>query len=312
MTEKSEVKNTNVAIFGSELEAAAGRVAERALNKSVDGVSGLIGDVFGGWIGDSIQQWRTRRLVACLIETKTFLEARGIPLENAKSLPMGEVFSIFDGASKQEDVSLTHMWASLLASGMDPHQEVLVEPSFYRILGSMSGLDALIVEFIIEFEEFSKKYDDILRIELSKIEDIEKRSNIRSCKLKEFSEKIRSNYSDKFAVFTEDQISYSLFNLLRIGIVYIPTINRVNNGGSLISIEMKYGDMKANSRALERVLNDILSQLHNPLENKKNNLKLLYPSTGYTGDIDQIAFALTGLGRRFVAACRPPVDRCAF
>lgn len=83
-------KAPEIILVKSEIEAAAARVAERAMNSTVDGLGGFVADVFGGVIGDSVKQWRNRNLVASLAKTKSRLDEMGIPLANAKALPMGE------------------------------------------------------------------------------------------------------------------------------------------------------------------------------------------------------------------------------
>jgi hypothetical protein len=55
MAENEIQKAQEVTLLKSEMEAAAARVAERAMNTTLDGFSGLVGDVFGGWFGEGVK-----------------------------------------------------------------------------------------------------------------------------------------------------------------------------------------------------------------------------------------------------------------
>ncbi|TIT63586.1 MAG: DUF4393 domain-containing protein [Mesorhizobium sp.] len=307
-----------VTILKSEIEAAAARVAERAMNTTVDGVSGVLGDLFGGWFGDGLKQWRTRRLIDTLVKTKDHLEAAGIPIENAKSLPMGELYAIFEGCSKQEDISLTEMWAALLANAMNPTNKKYIDPSFSRILGILSGLDASILKYI---DDFDKKKSDFTAAEreIFKMNQIQKEDNYNKNfqniiyeRDKEFSDWAADEHQSRFSGFTEENISYSISNLLRIGLIYPPEYQIPEN---LIRVGIqrkprKEDELVADDRLLRAYLRATSDQAGAAIE-KKSTLQSLttsirpnWPMIQRHATI-QPAYSLSGLARRFLLACSP-------
>lgn len=139
---------TSVTIFHSELEKQAGLVAGRLAGATTDGVVSIATDLFGGLIGDRIRQWRTRNLVNSLAKTADMLKEKGIPLDKAKVLPMGEAYAMFENASKQDDPTVSELWAGLLANAMDPDSETTIEPALVETLKSFSGCEAALMEFL--------------------------------------------------------------------------------------------------------------------------------------------------------------------
>ena len=53
------------------------------------------------------------------LRTVAYLDKMGIPLDKAKVLPMGEVYALFESASKEEDEDVSDLWARLLANSMN-------------------------------------------------------------------------------------------------------------------------------------------------------------------------------------------------
>ncbi|CDX21937.1 conserved hypothetical protein [Mesorhizobium sp. ORS 3324] len=299
-----------VTLLKSEMEAAAARVAERAMNTTIDGVSGILGDLFGGWFGDGLKQWRTRRLVDTLIKTKDHLEAAGIPIENAKSLPMGELYAIFEGCSKQEDASLADMWSALLANAMNPNNEKYIDPSFSRILGNLSGLDAVILNYMKEYEENLTEIQQKHRELSSEYRKVGK-PNSESAKVfqhkisdldKEFSKLTSGIYKSKFDGFSEENISYSISNLLRTGLIYLPE-DRIPE--PLIQVGLlggSRGQLVADDRGLRLYLKQMRDLAGDAIEKRSTLQKLVIDGNSdwrYAAPI----YSLSGLAKRFLAAC---------
>lgn len=198
-----------IVLMKSEIEAAAARVAERAMNAAVDGFGGFFGDVFGGLVGDGIKQWRNRNLVSCLAKTKSHLDELGIPLANAKALPMGDMYAIFEGMSKQDDPHLTEMWASLLATAMNPDRTAALDPTFPKILEQLSGVDAVILRFQFEAEALRAKSVDA------------QDKSAKAIKLRAYKRFIKDegiNITEKFGL---DIISFAIGNLIRLGLLTV-------------------------------------------------------------------------------------------
>ncbi|ANT53533.1 Abi-alpha family protein [Mesorhizobium amorphae] len=307
-----------VTILKSEMEAAAARVAERAMNTTIDGVSGVVGDLFGGLFGDGLKQWRTRRLIDTLIKTKDHLEAAGIPIENAKSLPMGELYAIFEGCSKQEDISLTEMWSALLANAMNPTNDKYIDPSFSRILGNLSGLDAAILKYI---NDYTRKNDDLAATQREILNKAQTDRQSKSDKSfhqmidendKSFSEWAANELQSRFNAFSEENISYSISNLLRMGLIYPPEYTIPEN---LIQVGIQKkprneNELVADDRRLRAYLRAMNDQAGAAIE-KKSTLQSLvtivrpnWPMIQRNSTI-QPAYSLSGLAIRFLLACSP-------
>ncbi|AEH89400.1 Abi-alpha family protein [Mesorhizobium opportunistum] len=307
-----------ITLIKSEMEAAAARVAERAMNTTLDGISGVLGDVFGGWFGDDVKQWRTRRLITTLIKTKEHLEAAGIPIENAKSLPMGELYAIFDGCSKQEDISLTEMWSALLANAMNPTNDKYIDPSFSRILGNLSGLDAAILKYIMDFNSkrdalFAKRREILNDAHVNKQMKGGKSFDLMIDEIeKEFSDWADGEHQGQFKGFSVENISYSISNLLRIGLIYSPEYTIPEN---LIQVGIKKktgreNELVADDRRLRAYLRAMNDQAGAAIE-KKSTLQSLITSVRpnwpmiQRNPTIQPAYSLSGLATRFLLACSP-------
>jgi hypothetical protein len=80
-----------------------------------------------------------------LLKAKKFLEEKGIKPE--KILP--DIFvPLLNKGGNVEDETLQDMFASLLASHLDPSKQDKVHPSFSKVLAQLSSLDAtLLLEF---------------------------------------------------------------------------------------------------------------------------------------------------------------------
>jgi len=306
----SEISNVpEITLLKSEIEAAAARVAERAMNNTVDGVSAFIGDAFGGWIGDGVKQWRTRRLEA-LAKTKDHLEKHGVSIERAKPIPMGELLQIFEGASKTEDLDLTEMWAALLSNSMNPDRENFVDPSFARILQNLSGLDARILSYNLSFKKLSQDHRSAIQPLHDQINYNAKgedpNNRLLQNKLREMEEiykgKAQALIDDVSKSYSDQNISYSISNLIRLGLLYVPEIFLGHN--DLIKLKSDhYGEeIKLDDAPLRRELESIRRRFDITAE-KNNELHVMSEKARLMGNLPVPKYALTGLGLRFLEAC---------
>ncbi|MBB2905812.1 hypothetical protein FHR76_002194 [Rhizobium sp. RAS22] len=304
-------KGSEIVLLKSELEAAAARVAERALNESWTGTSGFIGDVFGGLVGDRVKQWRTRNLVDALVKTRDHLEKQGVSIQNAKSLPMGEVYTIFDGASKTDDVDLRDMWSALLSNGMNPDKDAFIDPSFSRLLGSLSGLDARILRYILLHGSLVEKARmDISSVWEGFIHSPEAREtaeykdrhakNLRV--LDEFKDQTEDLSKEISGAYSGDHISYSISNLLRLGL--LESAAKLQTGRELVKLRSdRYGgNVVADTTDLKNVIKDIRQQIGHGFEVDKK-LPTLTAINPFLDRAQVPAYALTGYGQRFLGAC---------
>lgn len=182
------------------------------MNSTIDGVGGFLADVFGGLLGDVVKQWRNRNLINSLAKTKEHLDKLGIPVENAKALPMGELYAIFEGMSKQDDPNLSDMWSALLANAMDPTKKIIIDPSLPKILEQMSGVDAVVLKFYSDSDTLHKKIT---------AENTKSTQTLSSEELAPYQTFIHSEGENIRAQFPDEILSASIENLLRLGLLYV-------------------------------------------------------------------------------------------
>lgn len=303
-------KAPEITLIKSEIEAAAARVAERAMNTTLDGVSTFVGDAFGGWVGDSVKQWRTRRLVTALAKTKDHLQANGIAIENAKALPTGELLEIFEGASKTEDVDLTEMWAALLSNAMNPSKEAFIDPSFVRTLQNLSGLDARILTYVKSFSALSKAHHNEIEPLYGSFRPSMKPEDTETIELQAKLKRLNEAYKAQAAALRDEigeqyspqNISYSVANLLRLGLLSV----RESYRGSSALVRLK-GDhyreeIVVDDEPLRRELEIIRNRFDLTSGNEQKLFALSY-NERLSGGTPVPSFSLSGLGERFLAAC---------
>mgnify|MGYP001627220589 CR=1 FL=1 len=309
MSEEEDTgKAPDIVLFKSDIEAAAARVAERAFNETWTGASGFLGDVFGGLVGDRVKQWRTRNLVDTLAKTKNHLESKGVNIDAAKSLPMGELLVIFEGASKTDDFDLSSMWAALLSNGMNPKVDTFIDPSFPRLLASLSGLDARILKYVSDYEHLFQTYlskAEVIWASLEKWESTDpkfleaKETHDQLVKvLTENTEKLEMSVIDGT---TQEHLSYSLSNLLRLGLL-LEAKDGVSYG-TLLRVDFDRDfNVKVNSRNLERVLDELRDGNRLGYETDKELLEVSKEDR-FMSRIRKPAYALSGYAKRFLNAC---------
>lgn len=92
----------------------------------------------GGILSDTVGIWRLRNRVRLTLKTKKWLEEKGvIP---SKVLP-DILIPILEDGGNVEDTNLGDMFASLLASHLDPETQEKVHPSYTKVLTQLSALD---------------------------------------------------------------------------------------------------------------------------------------------------------------------------
>lgn len=167
MTKKSKDK-FNLTIPGEATEAAAIRVAETVFGAAADGTVSIVGNIFGGLIGDRIREWRTRNLINVLAKTAEHLKKQGVPLEKARGLPMGEAYIMFENASTQDDSLISEMWGKLISEAMNPSRSASLDRTITSVLTGFSPSEAMLfaaVSFLglkpCQFHEFDINADFI-------------------------------------------------------------------------------------------------------------------------------------------------------
>jgi len=311
MSEGEEAgKAPDVVLFKSDIEAAAARVAERALNDTWTGVGGFFGDGLGGLIGDRTKLWRTRNLITSLAKTRDHLNKHGVSVDKAKPLPMGEALMIFEGASKTEDPDLQEMWSALLANRMNPtKKDSFMDPAFPRLLGELSGLDAQIINYLSSFEALYSRYQSDIRATWAGVdpssadaETLQQKKDAQQAIIVAFASEVQLLLTAITSQYSEEHISYSLSNLSRLGLINIPE-KKTYGRPTLIQIHMDVHHEKIalSTAGLEAELKDLRLRQALGYSNDKTLPKIA--ANGYAENIPMPSYALSDFAKRFVQAC---------
>lgn len=157
--ENEEIKNIiSLSGIGVEQKKDAIKIINAAFGRSVSGVMDFVGDGLGGLIGDRVKEWRNRRILDLAYETSKKLKERGVDLDKVKSLPMGEFYSIFNEASKQNDENIFDMWSSILANSLDPNCDNNINDISINILMRIDPNSANIIKFLYECRKEYNSY----------------------------------------------------------------------------------------------------------------------------------------------------------
>ena len=101
-------------------------------------VKGPLGEL-GGMLTDAIGQWRLRNQVRLLLRTKDWLERKGVKPQ----LIRPDLFvPLVNAATDTSDENLSDMFASLLATQLDPETSENSHPSYAGVLTQLSPIDA--------------------------------------------------------------------------------------------------------------------------------------------------------------------------
>ncbi len=293
-------KAPEINLLKSEMEAAAARVAERAANLTVDGVSGLLSDVFGGLLGDRIKQWRNRNLVTTLSKSKSHFDRLNIPIENAKALPMGELYAIFDGISKQDDPQLSDMWSALLTNAMRPDSVTPIDPALPKTLEQLSGIDAVILKF----------YRDATEIRLTAaLRKKQEGKTIDREDFDKFREYIKTEGEKIISIFGESVISSSIGNLIRLSLLYVETQH--DESSPLVQVDIIREDqVQVSVSSLRDELSNIYYRLNLEYDAVEEHKIIHYYNYG-DSRFYFLPYDLTRLSKRLLKACAvsdKPID----
>jgi Abortive infection alpha len=293
---------TSVTIFHSELERQAGLVAGKLAGATADATISIAADIFGGLIGDRVRQWRNRNLINSLAKTADILKEKGIPLDKAKVLPMGEAYAMFENASKQDEPAVSDLWAGLLANAMDPDSDTTIEPALVETLKSFSGCEAALMEFLWKrqdlFEEYSRSkppFPNVQSVDEKETIDMYKEEVDRLDGI--FRQNTIENFERLLGGKSDGELHNAVRNLINLRCIFVP-VRRVLKSQL---IQTSYVDRhRVEEVHPDRVVNAI-SSLASALEDTMGRVKR-------GADVAVInpvhpRYVLTEYGARLMVAC---------
>jgi Abortive infection alpha len=122
------------------VSAAVGELLLRLFGPTADDV----GPIMANWV----TSFRLGNLKSVVNLWKVRTAVEGKPKADTKYLPPGIGMRVIEAASKEDDPDVQKMWADLLFAALSSEQEIEITKAHVEILGSLSGLEALIMEFL--------------------------------------------------------------------------------------------------------------------------------------------------------------------
>ena len=297
------VDDENAGLLENIADEAA-ETAARGIVMAVSGglqkeISGTVSEVWRGFIGDRIQEWRVRNLIEGCAETAKILKKKGVDLSNTRALPNGEIYALFDGMSKADQPGLSELWAGLLASAMDPAASVEANTSYTNVLNLMAPNDAVLMQFIAEYEK------NEIQLEVAREKSRIDKNKIEFSKLKQ--ESMNEICESWIALrLTEDASKAATGNLRRLGLVekrsewrsvFRPTAANLGDGYTL--------------KGVVDSISEVISRLQSEIsEGRSENFEQLAPKVrkfGLFGDENQYSLEMnlqfTSFGKKLAIAC---------
>jgi hypothetical protein len=117
----------------------------KAAKEFLEKIAGPPAEEFGLFLGDKVRRFRFEKQVKLLTDAQEILKQAGV---DPKKVPLKTLCPILEGASIEDDASMSARWAALLATAANPQSTVAVQPSFPEILKQLSPLEAKILDLI--------------------------------------------------------------------------------------------------------------------------------------------------------------------
>ena len=129
-------------------------IAKKGVKAGFAAAQGLIQKMFGPaaeeiglMLGDKARVYRLKNLLSVIAKTDELLRAKSI---DPHSVPLRTLLPIIEGASMEDDETLSRKWAGLLASAAASLEPEVAHPSFPRILSEITPHEAVMLDRLYE------------------------------------------------------------------------------------------------------------------------------------------------------------------
>jgi hypothetical protein len=102
-------------------------------------------DEIGLMLGERIKMYRLRKQIELFYEAKKMLTEAGI---EPKQVNLKTLLPLMEGASLEDDISISSKWAALLANAATENGDTIVEPSFADVLKQLTSTQCLLLDLI--------------------------------------------------------------------------------------------------------------------------------------------------------------------
>ncbi len=312
-------KDTIINLPGEAIDKAAADIINKTVGAASDGTIITMQNVLGGLFGDSIREWRTRKLIDRTSETAAIMKRKGIDLKQVRALPMGEWYALFESASTEESSEVGTLWSALLANALDPSSSVKIDNDLISVLKQLTPIDANILLFLDYCEKIKNKFKQKLPTQPRGMRPFYDTNE--DCEWKEYDRNHHSVQSAAIEKITPryealksdigDQFSPSIGNLSRLSLIehhkrkfdlgkidhYGLQINL--NGTSEDDLHYLHTEIDEKIEEIERAL-EIIAESTQSL-NLNSQTKILPDSMSLNNSWTM--YDLTSFGRRLMDAC---------
>ncbi|KQW47198.1 MULTISPECIES: Abi-alpha family protein [unclassified Ensifer] len=289
--------------IGKEIDAALGDALRGLFVKPASALGDLASDALG-ILGDRIKMRRELNLRLGMDEVRRKLEANNVDIDHIASPKEEELHLLVTGMSLAGDADLRDLWAGLFAKVLEPSSDITAERPFLSVLGSLSPLDAKVIDFLA----FGMRTDNELRA-ASKSFMPKDPTKVTPEKRAEIDEIRKSNAElrdNAVRVIKSRALDSGLTadlgpgwseNLLRQGVIELTPLRQTHVGNLRID--------KLDERGIIRAFDHLNRQLGNLEQTSKRRVSkpgTLFSKPNFGDQID-LEVQLTGFGKRFVEAC---------
>lgn len=304
-----ESKQTiSISLLGKESDKEAAEVIKILVGGAAKGIVTYGDDFFGALLGDRIKEWRKRNFINSASKTAEFLSQKGVPLDKAVCLEDGEIYRLFDGASRADDEAVSDLWAGLLANAMDPDSEVTFDVHFTKVLEQLHSHDIKILDFIKFHTERVKVMrrgfpENLTPYSIGVMDDRgEYEKKMEVWKQSKDQATIDINHKYDSLNIDLDLVKNSIENLIRLGLVFLRN-DEVDISTSFLR-DMGWGqdDLIDNDRLLN-VIEEIVSHMEVTSSQRLREQEGDLFSYRSSEDHIELMYDFTGFGERLIEAC---------
>lgn len=216
-------------IPGEAVDKALAAVIESTGAKATAGTVRAISDLYGGFIGDRLTEWRQTQAIRFAHKTVAELTRLGVDPKELAALPNGQLYSLFRNGIEEENDTLQLAWAKLLASFSAGDIDDDFRRALQQIATSIRPVDAAILSVIAEVYLYHQQYLTLM-VEAGQISgtySIAESDNTHHSRrrhqeriLEDHRKRFAESVVDRIDLLDADVVRYSISHLQRLGIVY--------------------------------------------------------------------------------------------
>lgn len=279
------------------MSPVASGVIKAAVGGASPGIKESSADIWGALVGDPLKLWRTRRLIDGLEGVALKLKKKGVDLKDAKALPFGDMLILFDGISKEDDETISDMWARLIAEAMIENSKPSISArSVAALLEQISPETAKVFELLATEARIAFINENLSRIRNKEFFPLdEEEAELCEDALKEELSQLRTEIDVEWQVIykggalIDAQFEVAKGELLRLNLIDRKEISVIFDD------EPFRRGYQVNSEGLDAVLAEIQQKVKDLVDSRTNTARL--PFLERTQDNARPNFELSVAGK---------------